>query len=73
VKGSTPVSASLLGPPAAESPHSQFVGGLGSFVRSIFLLQSARARLATKLIHDRSLERLFAEDLSFAEINQLLS
>src|ERR1700675_4468192 len=31
------------------------LGGLGSFVRSIFLLQSARARLATKLIHDRQI------------------
>jgi hypothetical protein len=30
-------------------------------------------QIATKLIHDRSLEGLFAEGLSFAEINQLLS
>ena len=30
-------------------------------------------QLATRLIHDRSVEGLFAESLSFAEINQLLS
>jgi 2-methylisocitrate lyase-like PEP mutase family enzyme len=30
-------------------------------------------QIATKLLHDRSLEGLFAEGLSFAEINQLMS
>jgi 2-methylisocitrate lyase-like PEP mutase family enzyme len=30
-------------------------------------------RLATKLLHDRSLDELFTESLSFAEINRLLS
>jgi len=31
------------------------------------------SQLATKLLHDRSLEGLFAESLTFAEINKLLS